>query len=278
MKKKSKLKYIVPDEDKNTLFEKTDTSLGLYANYLIIFFILLSIILVWVDTIPWIDEKYKNIIFTLDLIISVVFALEYFYRWFHSDQKKVFPFKILNIFDALSFIPFFILLIFFKTWNSIFAIFRIFRIFRIFELIQKIPIAVKILRWINKHKIEYLAVIFIIFIVVTIFSTVIYFIEFNFWNKEVFSSLPISIWWGVVTMTTVWYGDMVPMTSIWKTISMLLMFIWPILITTLSSITVLIFIDSTKMIDLKWKKIDCPKCYAKNNNDAKFCNNCWKKL
>jgi voltage-gated potassium channel len=275
---KNKNHYIVHDEDKNTLFERTDTKLWLFANYSIVFFILLSVVLVWMDTVSSIKENYGNIIFTLDFIISIVFLVEYIYRWYNSDQKKIFPFKILNIFDLVSFLPFFILFIFYWIWSSIFAVFRIFRIFRIFELVEKIPIAIKVLKWINKHKIEYLSVIFIIMIVVTIFSTIIYFIESNFWDKEVFSSLPITIWWWIVTMTTVWYWDMIPLTWASKIISIFLMFIWPILMTTLASITVLIFIDSTKIIDLKWKRIDCPKCYSRNDSKAKFCKNCGTKF
>lgn len=277
-KEKDIIGYKIPDEDKNTVFEKTDTKLWLFANYLIIFFILLSIVIVWLDTVAEIRDNYFVIIFTLDLVISIVFWIEYFYRWYYSDKKKKFPFKILNIFDFMSFFPFFILFFLYWAWSSIFAVFRIFRIFRIFELMEKIPIAMKMLKWISKHKTEYLSVIFVIMIVVTIFSTIIYYIEFHFWDKEMFSSLPITIWWWIVTMTTVWYWDMVPLTSIWKTLSIFLMFFWPVLMTTLASITVLIFIDATKIIDLKWKRIDCPSCYWRNDSDAKFCNDCWKEM
>jgi len=279
LNRNKKIVFTVSDEDKNTLFEETNTKLGLYANYLIIFLIFISVILVLLDTVPGLSSKYHNIIFILDFFISIIFAIEYFYRWYNSDNKIKFPFRILNIFDFLSFAPFFYLIaVYWVESYTIFAIFRIFRVFRIFELIEKIPIALKLLRWLKTHKIEYLAAIFVILIILISFSSVIYLLEFNYWNSSQFTSIPATLWWWVVTMTTVWYWDMVPTLTLSKILATFLMFLWPMLVTILSTITVIIFIESTKIIDLKWKKNICPKCNTANENDAKFCKNCWKKI
>ncbi len=277
--KNIKIKFNVSDEDKNTLFEKTNTSLWLYANYLIIFLIFISIFLVALDTIPGFSKQYHNIIFIIDLFISIVFTFEYFYRFKNSSDKIKFPFRVLNIFDFLSFAPFFYLvLVYWIESYTIFAIFRIFRMFRIFELIEKVPIALKLLKWFRTHKVEYLAAIFVIFIVLVVFSILIYLIEFNFWNKEIFASIPDALWWWVVTLTTVWYWDMVPSLWISKFLAWFLMFLGPMLMTILSTITVIIFIESTKIINLNWKNNLCSKCDTPNENDAKFCKKCWKKI
>ncbi len=271
--------YNISDEDNNTLFEKTNTKLGLYANYLIIFLIFVSVLLVWLDTVKWFSQKYHTIIFFIDLFISVVFTIEYFYRWKYSSNKLKFPFRILNIFDFLSFAPFFYLIfIYWISSYTIFAIFRIFRVFRIFELIEKVPIALKLLKWLKTHKIEYIAAVFVISIVLVSFSTVIYFLEFNYWNKEIFSSIPATLWWWVVTMTTVWYWDMVPTLTISKILAWFLMFLWPMLVTVLSTITVIIFIESTKIIDIKSKNNTCENCWIANEKDAIYCKNCGEKL
>lgn len=271
--------FETPYEVENTLFEKTDTKLWLIANYTVMFFIILSVIIVWIDTIPDLTKEQKHYIFIIDFIISSVFLIEYIYRLVLSDNRLKFPFKIINIFDLLSFLPFFILVLIYWIWSySIFALFRIFRIFRIFELTQRIPVINKLITWINKHKIEYLAAIFIIIIILTVFSSLVYLSEQKWWNSELFRSIPDTFWWAIVTTTTTWYWDIVPISFIWKFIASILMFIWPILVAILSSITVIVFLDSTKIIDFSKKELICKNCGKANPNDSNYCNKCWKKI
>lgn len=271
--------FKVPDEDKNTLFEKTNTKLWLWANYIVIFFVLLSVAIVWIDSIPWFSKKYLIYIFIADFIISTVFLLEYIYRWKNSSNKIKFPFYFMNILDLLSFFPFFILIWIYWIWHySIFALFRVLRIFRIFELVERLPIARKLIKGINSHRIEYLASIFVIFILLTIFSTLIYLIEYNWGNSNVFSSIPKTFWWAVVTMTTTWYWDMVPITFLWKLIATILMFLGPVIIAILSSITVLVFLDSTKIVEFNKSEKKCKNCWFLNSNNSNYCSNCWVKI
>jgi voltage-gated potassium channel len=280
MKEKKINKYHIRDEDKNTLFERTDTKIWLWANYIVIFFILLSVVILWLVTIEDIKIEYSTEIFITDFIISIVFLIEYIYRWKNSNDKIKFPFRFMHILDLLSFLPFFILIWLYWVWTySVFILFRIFRIIRIFELIERIPIIAKILSWINKHKIEYLAAIVSITITIVIFSTITYYSEYYWWNAQMFSSLPQTFWWAIVTMTNTWYWDIIPITFIWKIIAILLMFLWPILVTILASITVIIFIESTQIINMwSYKNNKCPKCWKKNEQDAVYCKKCWKKL
>lgn len=271
--------YEISDEDKNTIFEKTNTRLWLWANYMVIFLILLSVIIVWFDTIPWFNQKYWFEVFIIDFFISTIFLFEYLYRWKHSDHKKDFPFRMMNLLDLLSFLPFFILIAMYGFWSYwIFVLFRIFRVLRIYELVQRIPIIRKIWRWIIKNKIEYLTAIFVILIILIIFSSLAYLCEQKWWNAVGFSSIPETFWWAVVTFSTTWYWDIIPMSLWWKVIASLLMVLWPILITILSTITVIIFIDSTKIINIKMKNKKCKHCDSENENDANFCDRCWKKI
>lgn len=277
--KKWKAKYRVSDEDKNTLFENTDTKVWLWANYAVVFFILLSVVIVWLDSIPWFSQNYWLYIFIADFIISTVFLLEYIYRWKNSSKRKNFPFRMMNILDLLSFLPFFILIwIHWIGHYAIFALFRIFRIFRIFELVERLPVVTKLIIGINKHKIEYLAAIFVIFIILTIFSTLVFLTEHRWGDSIAFSSIPETFWWAVVTMTTTWYGNMVPITFLWKVIASLLMFLGPILIAILSSITVLVFLESTQMIQFNKNEKKCKKCWNLNDDSWKYCSKCWFKI
>ncbi len=278
-KKKKDKEFIVDDTDKNTLFEHTETKLWKLANFFIVLLIVFSIILVMFESMGDNWSKYLIQIFIADFVISSLFWIEYIYRFIRSDKKKSFFYRPMNILDILSFLPFFIITAIFWIWNyAILAIFRVFRLFKIFELFQRIPILVKLFRWIYSHKVEYSAWIVIIWIILISFSTIIYSFENNFSGNTQFSSVPETIWWAVVTMTTVWYWDMVPHTLWGKVFGWLLMFLWPIVIAILSSLTVLIFLESTKMIQYNKKDTSCNSCWTSNQKDSKYCRNCWKEL
>lgn len=272
-------KYKIPDEDKNTLFERTNTKIWLYANYFIIFFIFLSILVVFLDSIPELNENYLVTFFIIDFIISSIFLIEYIYRWLRSWKKMKFPFKILNIFDLLSFLPFFILvLIYWVGTYSIFVVFRIFRVFRIFELIKRINIIKNLLKSINKHKIEYLSWILVITIILIISSTIVYFAEQKWWNIGTFNTLPNTLRWAIVTMSTTGYWDMLPVTTIWKIVASFLMLLWPVVIAIISSITVIIFLETSKIVQFTKINNVCVNCSSKNRDTAYYCSNCWEKL
>jgi len=279
MKDISDIKYKIHDEDKDTIFEKTNKKKWIYANYFLILLIFISIIIAFLSTMWDIYNKYFNILFISDFIISSIFLVEYLYRFKNSDQKSKFPFKILNILDLFSFIPFFILLIIKGPavyW--LFALFRIFRVFRILELFEKIPISIKLLKWIIKHKTELITWIFIIFIILLIFTSLVYISETIWWNKWDFSSLTKTLWWAIYAITTSWDAWLIPQTIIWRILAWILMVIWPIIISIISSIIILIFLDATSMIELNKNKSKCKHCKTNNNNDAKYCKECGKKL
>ncbi len=278
-KKRKDKEFIIDDTDKNTLFEHTETKIWKIANFFIVILIILSIVLVMFESMWNNGKEFLYQIFIADLIISSLFWIEYIYRYIRSDKKSSFFYRPMNILDLLSFLPFFIITIIFWIGNyAILAIFRIFRLFKIFELFQRIPILVKLFRWINSHKVEYTAWIVIIWIILISFSTIIYFFESTFsWNTD-FTSIPSTIWWAVVTMTTVWYWDMIPH-SLWgKIFGWFLMFLWPIVIAILSSLTVLIFLESTKMIQYKKRDTSCNSCWANNLKDNNYCRHCWEKM
>ena len=275
--KKEKIQNFVDDTDKNTVFEHTDTKLWRYANYGIIFLIFLSVFLVMFESIWSNWTKYLYYIFYTDFFISTLFWIEYIYRFIHSDEKKIFPFRITNILDLLSFLPFFVITLFLWIWHyAIFSLFRMFRVLKIFELFSHVPILLKLSKWMYKHKFEYLSAIAIIFIILIFFSTIIFYIENIWWDGTDFSSIPTTFWWATVTMTTVWYWDIVPLTTAWKILAWILMFLWPVVIAIISSITVFVFLESTKLVD--FSRVKCEKCLTDNTSDSVYCKNCAYKL
>ncbi len=274
-----KIKYKVSDEDKNTIFEKVNKKKWKYANFFIIFLVLFSIIVTYIGTLWNIRENYFYLLFYIDLFISTVFLLEYLYRLQNSSDKRKFPFYFLNILDLLSFLPFFLLLLISWPWIYwLFAIFRIFRVFRIIELFEKMAITKMFLAWLNKHKLEIIIWFFVIFLILITFSSSIYMVEYNWGNSNDFSSLPKATWWGIYALTTSWDAWLIPTTFAWRVLAGILMSIWPMFISIISSVIVIIFLDSINIINLKKETVKCKECKAKNDLKAKYCMECGEKL
>lgn len=247
--------------------------LSKFITYLIIIFaFVISFESVWDNEII-----FKNELFFFEAFISIVFAIEYFYRFFNSKNKKSFIISPIRIIDLLSFLPFF--LWFITIWDFL-KILRLLRLLRILRLIKEIPLTAWFVKSLKDYKEEYKAVFILFLIILFIGSSYIYFIEKSIpWTA--FTSIPISLWWGLITMTTVWYWDMVPSSNSWKIIASFLVFIWPLILALSSAITVMVFMETSKRHEIKWvlkrwKK--CNRCHTKNPKDANYCMKCWNTL
>jgi len=243
--------------------------------------VVLSIILMMLESIPEIASQYWYRIFVADVIIAFIFGAEYFYRLLKASRKREFVFNFLNILDFLSFAPLFVIrAILGSTSHPYFSLLRSFRIFRMFSIFDHTPLLSKLWKWINKHKSEYATIFLLMLTTLLIASSLTYIVE-NPYNPQ-FHSLPDAIWWGLVTMTWIGYGDIVPITSLGRLFGSIIMLIWPVMIAILSSLTVVIFLESTDKLKRQswlhnhWQK--CPDCGKYNAPDANYCNWCGAKL
>jgi voltage-gated potassium channel len=127
------------------------------------------------------------------------------------------------------------------------------------------------MKTITEYQKEYRAILWIFLSLLIIISSFVYYAESSM-NPE-FSSIPQSLWWGIVTMTTVGYGDMAPVTLIGKSLWVILILLWPVLLAVISSITILVFMDVAESQKITTSKI-CITCKTRNSEHANFCYNC----
>lgn len=190
------------------IIEENTNKKGRIFDYFIQFLILISLTSFSIETLPDNSENVKNILSFVEIFCVVIFSIEYILRIYVSKEPLKYVFSFYGIIDLLAIIPSYLRLTI--DLRSLRA-FRVFRIFRALKLVRynralhRFRLAYKIV----KEEV----VLFLIVTGILIFLTAagIYFFE-NEAQPETFSSIFHSLWWSVVTLTTVGYGDVFPIT------------------------------------------------------------------
>lgn len=183
--------------------------------------IILNIILVIIETVPEL-KKFSYYFKIFEIISIIIFAIEYFLRIWTSNLMPNFQSRIkymmspMLIFDALVIFPGIISIFFPNIFDG--RILRLIRVFRIFRLNQYSHSIKKILSIIHKHKKDLISTFSLIIMSVIIASTFMYYAEKDFQPKEL-GSIPLALYWGFITISTVGYGDITPITNLGKFIT-----------------------------------------------------------
>jgi len=259
------------------LFEivfESDTKAGKIFDITILCLILLSILTVLLESIPGLRNTYKEHFIKLEWIFTFLFTLEYFLRIYVSSSRRGYIFSFYGIIDFLSILPAFMGLIIVGARSLIviraLRLLRIFRIFKINRYLNAGEVLVKALRG-SREKIG--VFLFTLLNIIILIGTMMYLIE---GEKYGFTSIPKSIYWTIVTMTTVGYGDLTPATPLGQFLSSILMIIGYAIIAVPTGI---ITVELTKAHNQKVSGQVCPRCmYEGHDADATFCKNCGAQL
>ncbi len=190
------------------IVEINDNKRSRYFSIFIQFLILLSIITFSVETIPDLKPQTRNILQSIELICVVIFTIEYLLRIFVADNKPKFIFSFFGIIDLLAILPFY--LSFGIDLRSLRAL-RFLRLFRVLKLVRYNKAMKHFSKAIKLAKEEILLFLFITLILIYFSAVGIYYFE-NQAQPEHFSSIFDSLWWSIITLTTVGYGDVYPIT------------------------------------------------------------------
>jgi len=254
---------------------ESNTKAGKAFDVALLIFILASIATVMLDSIPYLHAKYGKLFFILEWMFTILFTIEYILRLICIKRPFGYVTSSLGIIDLLAIIPSY-LSIFYVGAQSllVFRALRLLRVFRIFKLSHFLS-EMEFLGTAMRSSLKKISIFMLIVLsVVIILGSIMYLVE---GRQNGFRSIPESIYWAIVTITTVGYGDIAPVTPLGKFIASLIMFIGYGIIAVPTGIV------TTEMV-MKAKEKGhhpevCPSCGREGHDaDAVYCKWCGEKL
>ncbi|MDG1477020.1 MAG: ion transporter, partial [Vicingaceae bacterium] len=204
------------------IFE-ADTRAGKWFDIILLVLIILSVITVMLESVPSIEEIYGEELRILEWIFTILFTLEYIARLVSIGKPLKYVFSFYGIIDFISIMPTYLGIFISGTHTlSIIRSVRLLRVFRILKLAQFIGEADVLIRALKASRAKIVVFLFAVLSLTFILGTVMYLIESP---ESGFTSIPRSIYWAIVTLTTVGYGDITPNTVLGQTLASLIMII-----------------------------------------------------
>ncbi len=254
---------------------EADTPMGKAFDVLLVILILFSVLLVMMESVNAIDVKYHNILLKLEWAVTLFFTVEYIARVACIEKPKKYIFSFYGIIDLLATIPLYLSYILAGS-QVLLALraFRLLRIFRILKLVSFLGEASVLKQAIKDSRNKILVFIYFVLILCVIMGTLMYLIEDN---ESGFTSIPRSIYWTIVTLTTVGYGDIAPQTPLGQLLASVIMIMGYGIIAVPTGIVTVAFNKSKKEISLNTQV--CQNCNAdKHSDQASFCYKCGHSL
>ncbi|TXF77646.1 ion transporter [Chryseobacterium sp.] len=249
----------------------SDTKAGKIFDISLLLLILFSTVLLMLETVPQLDLKNHHLFYLLEFIITIFFTVEYLLRIFTIKDKNEYIFSFFGIIDLLAIIPFYISLLFpVAHFFIIIRMLRMLRIFRIFNLADYMHDGQYIMSALRQSSRKIYIFLLFLSIFIVIIGAVMYVVEDG---KNGFNSIPQSIYWAVVTITTVGYGDISPVTSFGKFLSVIVMLCGYSIIAVPTGIVTSEFRKKTVA------QKNCSRCGSQDNDaDARYCKQCGDKF
>lgn len=254
----------------HVIIEGTDTPAGKFFDVVLLVAIVLSVLIIMLDSVEAWRLQYRTLFFYAEWFFTTLFTIEYILRMYSAPNRKRYAFSFFGIVDLLALLPSYLSLLFVGSQYllviRILRILRIFRVFRLMSHMQQAGFLVAAFKT-SQHKIT---VFFLsLLLLVTIFGSILYVVE---GPENGFTSIPKSIYWAVVTLTTVGYGDISPQTPLGQAIASMVMITGYAIIAVPTGIFTA---ELTRTMRPQLHPITCPNCGKFGHaSNAKFCDRC----
>ncbi len=252
----------------------THTRAGRIFDIALIIAIITSLVVLILESLPSVMTEWSPELRYIEYTFTALFTVEYLLRLYCSPKPKSYATSFYGVVDLLAILPTY-LAIFFPgaSFMGVVRLLRVMRIFRILKLVRYLQDSNILLRSLLMARRKILIFFSTVGILVTIFGALIFVIE---GPHNGFTSIPKSIYWAIVTITTVGYGDMVPQTHLGKAIASLTMLLG---YSILAVPTGIITAELSNEMNAHKELVKCPNCNRSgHDSDAMHCKHCGSEL
>ena len=257
---------------RNKLYEiifEADTPAGKWFDIFLLWAILISVLVVFLESISELRSSYGDIFYYLEWFFTILFSVEYILRIISTKKPFGYIFSFYGIIDVLAILPTYLsLVIAGSQYLLVIRILRLLRVFRILKLTHMIRQTTILKRALIASRGKIAVFLFAVLTLIVIIGAVMYVIE---GPENGFTSIPFSMYWAIVTMTTVGYGDISPQTTIGQIFASFVMIMGYAIIAVPTGIVSVEIAAVTK----KSSAQVCPSCFKEGHDlDAKYCKYC----
>ena len=249
----------------------THTPAGKMFDIILLIVILYSIIIVMLESVPRIDDKFHDFLNISEWVVTILFSIEYVLRLICIKRPTSYIFSFFGLVDLLSTIPKY--LSFFFVGSQYFTAFRalrLLRVFRILKLVRFVGESNNLVRALKASRAKIFIFVFFVLVVSVLLGTIMYLVE---GPDHGFNSIPHSVYWTIVTLTTVGYGDISPETPLGQFIATFIMIIGYGIIAVPTGIVSAEYVTAKKHENDEGRS--CANCSAEiHRADALYCRRC----
>ena len=266
----------------HTIIYEADTPMGKLFDVVLLILILVSVILVMLESVASIDTHYHDFLYFGEWVITIFFTIEYILRIITVKKASNYIFSFYGVIDFLSTIPLYLSFILAGS-NALLAVraLRLLRVFRILKITRYMGEANKLNKALRDSKPKIFVFLFAVLILSIIAGTIMYLVE---GEQSGFVSIPISVYWCIVTLTTVGFGDIAPVTPLGQFIAAIIMIMGYGIIAVPTGIVSAEYASkkTTTLDDPEYIHVNtqsCQNCNENNHHDnAEFCHKCGSTL
>ncbi|SFW45579.1 voltage-gated potassium channel [Sinomicrobium oceani] len=278
MKEKIKSKYEIWKQQTHIIIYGVNTPAGRLFDIIILVLIILSIFVVMFESVAEIDIKYHKLLMISEWVITILFTIEYILRIITIRKPWSYIRSFYGIIDLIAILPMYLSFFFINTHVlATIRSLRLLRLFRILQLMRFIGEASQLQDALKASRAKIVVFLYTVLIISVVIGSLMFIIEQG--HNSGFTSVPRSIYWTIVTLTTVGYGDIAPQTELGQFIAVLIMILGYGIIAVPTGIVTVEYAKSQR------EKVNsggsetpallCPQCNTSNTvRGANFCYHC----